>query len=413
MFRRRPRQASVLIIVLVTIVFATTALLAFIEHSSDQLIVPVRHAAANRMRAEAYSALDTTLAVLVNFYTVNGGLHSPCEGWNDPLSQDWGGYTPAEGHTITVSFEDESGKMSLPNATAQNLTDLFTYWQMDSGTVAQLVDDYFTWTKTNYVPTSNNVPTLADFQNDPLPFNPPVRSLRSWDELATIDGFRDEFFDAQGRPNVYGRRFRDAFSLYKFTTPNINAVNPNTLAVLAQLDDDAQQGLRSAVLGDVDPVTAGDPNAIPYAAGPAHPAQSYFGTIQTATQVSGASSLTGLGVTISALRVNITVKQGDAIFNLSALVTTTTATTAATAVAAPAPAASAGTGTTATTSTATATEIPPIILPSTTTSNTTTSSATTTTIGYPLAILELTESDLDPTIPVVVTSTASQNEPAN
>ena len=80
------RRGSVLLIVLVTLVFATSALLLFIEKAGTDLLVPIREADANRLRLEAYSALETTLAVLEDFREVSEGLHSPAEGWSDPLA---------------------------------------------------------------------------------------------------------------------------------------------------------------------------------------------------------------------------------------------------------------------------------------------------------------------------------------
>ena len=86
----RRERATVLVIVLVTLLFATTALLLFIEKASTDLIVHVRDSDRVRLRQEAYSALETTLAVLVDFQEVLGGLHSPAEGWAEPL--EWGDY---------------------------------------------------------------------------------------------------------------------------------------------------------------------------------------------------------------------------------------------------------------------------------------------------------------------------------
>jgi general secretion pathway protein K len=59
----QPRcRGSVLIIVLVTMLFAVAALTLFIEKASTDLIVATRDATDTRLRAEAYSALETTVA---------------------------------------------------------------------------------------------------------------------------------------------------------------------------------------------------------------------------------------------------------------------------------------------------------------------------------------------------------------
>ena len=71
------RRGSVLVIVLVTLMFATLALIAFVEKASDDLIVEAREASATRLRREAFSALEVTLGVLEDFRQVNSGLRSP------------------------------------------------------------------------------------------------------------------------------------------------------------------------------------------------------------------------------------------------------------------------------------------------------------------------------------------------
>src|SRR3954467_14243784 len=99
-----PRQAergSVLVIVMITLIFTTFALVAFIEKASGDLLVEARAAESARLRAEAYSALETTLAVLDDFRTVGNGLHNPAEGWGNPL--DFAAWTPHDGRTVEVA----------------------------------------------------------------------------------------------------------------------------------------------------------------------------------------------------------------------------------------------------------------------------------------------------------------------
>src|ERR1043165_1535429 len=63
----KPRRGFVIVVVMVTMLFATAALLTFMEKASNDLLVEQRAATANRLRAEAYSALEVTLAVLEEF----------------------------------------------------------------------------------------------------------------------------------------------------------------------------------------------------------------------------------------------------------------------------------------------------------------------------------------------------------
>src|SRR3954469_15121506 len=99
--RENSRQGSVLVIVMVTIIFAVFALVVFMDKASNDLLVEQRDAEARRLRREAYSALEVTLAVLSEWRAVNNGLHSPSEGWSDPLT--FAAYTPTESRTVDVA----------------------------------------------------------------------------------------------------------------------------------------------------------------------------------------------------------------------------------------------------------------------------------------------------------------------
>src|SRR5688500_1205489 len=119
----RSRQAttgSVLLVVMITLVFASFALIVFMDKASNDLLVEQRDAEGRRLRLEAYSALEVTLSVLEEFRQANNGLKSPAEGWSDPLA--FAEYAPSEGRQVTITFEDESGKISLPRATPAVLT---------------------------------------------------------------------------------------------------------------------------------------------------------------------------------------------------------------------------------------------------------------------------------------------------
>ena len=61
-FCRAQPRASVLVIVMITILFTAFALVAFIEKAGNDLLVEHREAQARRLRMEAYSALEVTLA---------------------------------------------------------------------------------------------------------------------------------------------------------------------------------------------------------------------------------------------------------------------------------------------------------------------------------------------------------------
>ncbi len=300
------RRGSVLLIVLVTLVFAASALTLFIEKADTDLLVDIREADAARLRLEAYSALETTIGVLEDFRIVGNGLHGPAEGWGDPLG--FAGYEPLEeGNTVEVTLEDESAKLPLASVKPEVLTDLFKYWQVPQDQADQLTDALMGWMKKDYVGTSANVPRLADYEGTPQPFDPPLRPLRSFSELSAIEGVvRSSFFDEAGQPNDLYRHFTETFSLYRFKAPNINGNKLEPLLAQSIYDDQQQQRVTEYLTGKGTYETQGP---------------AFFKTTRTVAAVAGGQpDKLGYGTTVAALRITVTVRHGRASFQLTAVV---------------------------------------------------------------------------------------------
>lgn len=297
----RAVRGSVLVIVMITVLFATFALVAFLEKAGNDLLVDQREVLTRRLRKEAYSALEVTLAVLEDFREVGSGLRSPNEGWNDPLG--FAGYTPADGLEVQVTFEDESGKISLPRANAQVLTMLFRNWEVRQQEAEALADALMGWMHPGHVYGAAMAP---QYDQSPLPYEAPGRPLRSFQELAAIDTVRETFYDANGRPNELWQRFADSVSLFDFQRANVNGARPDTLAAVGQFDATQQQNLTDYLRGEG-----------PYRGqGPA-----FFRSPNEAQQLTGPTGNTGaFGATISALRVNVTVIDGRTQFRLSTVI---------------------------------------------------------------------------------------------
>ncbi|HWZ93611.1 MAG TPA: hypothetical protein VNW30_00280 [Opitutaceae bacterium] len=299
----RQRRASILLIVLVTIAFAAFALVSFIDRASNDLLVVARAAEANRLRADAYSALEVTLGVLNEFIQADGALHSPAEGWSDPLG--FAGYEPASGRKIEVTFEDESGKLSLPHADANQLTNLFQSWDITQADAEQLADALLTWMRKDHVASTGA--GTGDYDRASIPYMAPQRSLRSFDELAAIDLVNKKFYDENGQPNDLWHRFAAAFSLYDFDPPNLNAAGFGTLTALGQSDAGLQHQISSYLKGTGEYKQQGP---------------SYFKTPDDANNLFGAQAVPqGVGTKILALRIIVTVHQDNSSFCLNTVVT--------------------------------------------------------------------------------------------
>ena len=297
-------RGSIILIVLITIIFASVALYAFMERASNDLLVENRSYAADRLRLEAYSALETTLAVLEDFRQANGSLKSPAEGWGDPLA--WAGYEPEEGRKVEVTFVDESGKFSLPNVTQATFLNLFKDWGLSQSEAELLADAVLGWMKKDYVPTSASAPDKDDYEREEIPFDPPGRPLRSFDELATIAVARDVFYDESGQPNEFWHRFVNAFSLYSYTTPSVNGASSELLAGLGVSDSTQQKTLNDYLHGAGNYQTQGP---------------GYFKSPADAANILGTQSpVAQLDTQIRALRIIVTVREGQSSFRVNALI---------------------------------------------------------------------------------------------
>lgn len=295
-----PARGSVLVVVLVTLLFATAAVIAFVEKAGDDLIVPSRDATALRLRQEAYSSLEVTLAVLADFRQVNNGLHSPAEGWNDPLG--FAGWAPRDGCAVEISFEDESGKLSLPHIDQATFKNLFEQWSLSRGDADKLTDVLLAWMKKDYVASGRPL----EYDQSPLPYTAPFRSMRSYTELAAIDFARDVFYDRDGRPNELWQRFVNTISLLDFQKTNLNSAGPDVVVALGQLDRSQQQQLTNYRNGTGDRARSGP---------------SFFQSTADATKILGVNALpNAYGTEISALRINVTVREGRSAFRLSTVV---------------------------------------------------------------------------------------------
>lgn len=295
------RRGSVLVIVMMTLVFAAVALITFMDKATNDLLVDHRDALGRRLRMEAYSALEVTLAVLEDFRSTNNGLHSPTEGWSDPLT--FAGYTPTEDHTVEVAFEDESGKISLPHADAPLLSKLFQSWQVSPMDADMLADAMMGWMQREHVYSTGVSP---DYEQLSIPYDPPARPLRSYSELAAIDKVREFFYDADGRPNDNWRKFVASVSLFNFTRSNINGARPETLTAVGQYDPTQQQNLSDYINGKGQYQSQGP---------------GYFRDAGQAAALAGpGGNINAFATTISALRITITVHEGRSTFKMTAVI---------------------------------------------------------------------------------------------
>lgn len=375
-----PPRGSILVIVMITLLFAAAALVAFLEKASNDLLVAAREQEAARLRPDAYSALEVTLAVLEDFIYADNGLHSPAEGWGDPLG--WAGWQPSDGASVAVSLSDESGKIPLIHANSVVLMNLFeNQWGMAQDDAQRLTDELLSWMQQNYVPVTA---LDNDYGQSPTPYAAPLRAMRSYGELAAIDDAKDLFYDkATGRPSALWWRFYGDFSLFNYRAPNINSANPDVLASVGQFSPDQQQAISDFLAGRSELRTLG---------------RTWFlSATDLGALVGSFGNVRSYAYTVSALRILITVTQGKAVYRLSAVVAPSQGgarTVETTATDVQNGSSNSGTGETNTASTATAQS-----MPTTSPNAAQQAAAAQVNIRFPFTILEILENDEIPTPP--------------
>lgn len=297
---RRRVAGSVLLLVLVTVLLAAFLLTKFVARAGTELLADARASEQARLRREAYSSLEATLAVLADLRAIDSGLHSPAQGWGRAL--EVAGYTPGDGRKVDVIIEDESGKVSLPTADAATLKSLLVLLGLDRAAAEQVSDALLVWTREDHVPGSLEADG-SNYERAAIPYRPAWRPLRSFGELAAVETVKEYFFDETGRPTSLAQEFQANVSLYAFAQINLNTASPVVLAAgglgVEQIDALAGQARRQRTAGRAD----------------------YFRATSDVTAILGANApLERFGVEASALRITVTVRGGAVVYRLSAVV---------------------------------------------------------------------------------------------
>jgi general secretion pathway protein K len=162
------------------------------------------------------------------------------------------------------------------------------------------------WIQQGYEPANSFSARATDYGRAAIPHDPPVRSLHSFAELASIQLVRDRLYDENGRPNDLWRSFADSVSLFDFSQPNTNTAKMTTLAAFGGYDE-ASMKLISDYVGGLGSYTRQGP--------------AYFQNAQEVAGLVGQAASSRLGTQVRCLRINVTVSEGQSSFRVSAVVT--------------------------------------------------------------------------------------------
>jgi type II secretory pathway component PulK len=232
--------------ILVMIFVLSILIVQFTEKAMAEIAVEGHYADRERLRITAYSALESTLAVLADVVAVDGGLTSPAQGWADPLAI--AGFEAPEETTVTVTFSDETGKLPLSKVDEVTLGLLFTRMGYDASDSQHLTETLLDWIDADDETRLDGAE--SDFYGErEWPHHSSNQPIRRLSELALVDGFKELFFDEAGRPNEAFRIFAATVSLHGGGGLNANSATELALRSAAMFGDAQIDALRDYLAG--------------------------------------------------------------------------------------------------------------------------------------------------------------------
>lgn len=299
------RRGSIVVVVLVLVALGSMLMLRLIEDNSLELALAARDADRNRLRNEAWSEMELTLAAMAEINRVDSNrLHVPTQGWGDPRAYAGIGVRP--GLTITYHFEEESAKLPLASMSQLELTNLLEALGLSLRDAQSVSDAIFAWTKPNYEPQDALASELA-YERAALAYRPPGRPLRSFDELRSVGVAHAFFFDESGQPTRLLEDFRRCVSLYSFDSTNVNTCDPLVFKAKGYDDRTIEQIIAYRT----------DASRRPSGSAP------YFSSMTAFKTVTGNPALAnGLGTLCRLVRVSVRLQEGRARHEVSTLVAT-------------------------------------------------------------------------------------------
>ncbi|MFZ5497230.1 MAG: hypothetical protein ACOZE5_18060 [Verrucomicrobiota bacterium] len=206
------------------ILLAAFLITRLMDRAAVDLAAENKAARRAELRQEAVSAFEAGLAVLADHAAADNGLHDPRDGWDRPL--ELFDYQPSEGFSAEVTVEDETAKLSLPQAAEDKLAAYLDAIGCPATATDRLVDALLSWTRPDHIPLEGDG---LEFDAAALPYEAPQRALRSFEELRAIPAARELFFDEHGRWNELGLRFKAGASLFSFAATNVNTAGAEAL----------------------------------------------------------------------------------------------------------------------------------------------------------------------------------------
>ena len=225
------RRASALAFVLGIVFIASILSVYLIEYSVAELKPRASSAYERSLRMDAYSALNAAVAVLEEYYEIDGGIYAASQGWEYPLAD--GRVELPRGGEMQVKITDESSKIPLLKLTSEELVSIFEEMQFSTSIAQTLAECILDWSDSDDSARLNGA-ERDDYDDDEA--FPPNRAIRNLSELKYIKNVRDYFFDENGLPNEYYKAFSEIVSAEDFDKVNLNSASPQVLNMLLVID---------------------------------------------------------------------------------------------------------------------------------------------------------------------------------
>lgn len=221
--------------VLVLILVMSFMLTRFVERTHAEIQGEGYYVERARLRLHAWSMMEVAVATLADVKAINGALHAPAQGWGDIL--DYTKVELPEGLNVQFEFIDESAKLNINNLDEGSLLLLFDQMGFDLDISQTLTNTFLDWIDSDDQARIDGAESF-EYSIDGMDMSPSNQPIESLEELYSVIGFRELFFDENGLPNDLFQQLSEVVTYHEVSRLNANSANQLALMSLAGLGED-------------------------------------------------------------------------------------------------------------------------------------------------------------------------------
>ncbi len=220
--------------VLVLIIVVSYVLTKFVERAQVEVEGEGYYVERARLRLQAWSMLEVAVAVLADVKAIDEALYAPAQGWGDPL--DYAQIEVPEGMNVTFEFIDESSKLGINELDEGSLFLLFDEMGFDLDVSQTLTNALLDWIDEDDEARIDGGES-REYSTSEMEMSASNSPVTSMEELSSVIGFRDHFFDEYGFPNNNFERLNEVVTYHPVVQMNVNSASPLALQALAGLNE--------------------------------------------------------------------------------------------------------------------------------------------------------------------------------